>query len=150
MEIILKKDVKSLGYSDDLVKVKNGYANNYLIPNGYAVIASETNLKIHTENVKQRKHKLDKVKGDADKLVEALQSVTLTVPVKVGENGKLYGSVTTQNIADTLKKMGYTIDKKDISIVEDHIKQVGSYTATVNVHREIKAKVAFEVVGKEA
>lgn len=150
MEIILKKDVKSLGYSDDLVKVKSGYANNYLIPQGYAVIASETNLKIHTENVKQRKHKLDKVKGDADKLVEALQSVTLTVPVKVGENGKLYGSVTTQNIADTLKKMGYTIDKKDISIVEDHIKQVGSYTATVNVHREIKAKVAFDVVGKEA
>jgi large subunit ribosomal protein L9 len=88
--------------------------------------------------------------GDATRLVEALQSVTLTIPAKVGENGKLYGSVTTQNIADTLKKMGYTVDKKDISMNDEHIKKAGSYSATVNVHREIKAKVAFDVVAKEA
>lgn len=150
MEVILKKDVKNLGYSNDLVKVKSGYGNNYLIPQGYAVVANEANRKMHTENLKQQKHKLDKIVGDATRLVEALQSVTLTIPAKVGENGKLYGSVTTQNIADTLKKMGYTVDKKDISMNDEHIKKTGSYSATVNVHRELKAKVAFEVVGKEA
>ena len=146
MEIILKQDVKNLGFTDDVVKVKNGYGLNYLIPRGFAVIASATNKLMHAETMRQRSHKVEKIKGDATKLADALGSVTIAVPAKVGENGKLYGSVTSQNIADTLKKMGYTIDKKQIVMPEEHIRQVGTYTAEVLVHRDIKAKLNFDVV----
>lgn len=104
MEVILKQDIKNLGYADEVVKVKNGYGLNYLIPRGFAVIASEANMKVHAETMKQRAHKMAKIKGDAEKLADAISSVTLTINAKVGENGKLYGSVTSQNIADTLKK----------------------------------------------
>jgi large subunit ribosomal protein L9 len=132
------------------VKVKNGYGLNYLIPRGFAVLANDSSRKVHAEVIKQRKHKIDKAKNEAGQLAESLQSVTLTINAKVGENGKLYGSITTQNIADTLKKMGYTIDKKQITLSEEHIKQVGTYVATVAIHRDIKAKVNFEVTGKES
>jgi large subunit ribosomal protein L9 len=146
MEIILKEDVKNLGYADDIVKVRNGYGLNFLIPRGMAVIASETNRKVHAEVVKQRSHKLDKLRNDADKLVAALESVTLNIPVKVGENGKLFGSVTSQQLVDMLKKMGYTVDKKQVVMPEEHIKKTGTYTAQIIVHRDIQAKLNFEVV----
>ena len=146
MEVILKQDIKNLGYADEVVKVKNGYGLNYLIPRGFAVIASEANMKVHAETMKQRAHKMAKIKGDAEKLADAISSVTLTINAKVGENGKLYGSVTSQNIADTLKKMGYFIDKKQISMPEEHIRKTGTYTAEVALHRDIKAKVNFDVV----
>ncbi len=146
MEVILKQDIKNLGYTDDIVKVRNGYGLNFLIPQGMAVLANPTNRKIHAEVVKQRSHKLGKLKMDAEKLATSLESVTLNIPAKVGEKGKLFGSVTSQNLVDVLKKMGYDIEKKHITMPEEHIKKTGTYTATVNVHRDIKAKLNFEVV----
>lgn len=146
MEIILKQDVKNLGYADDIVKVRNGYGRNYLIPNGYAVIANDTNKKIHAEVVKQRAHKIGKLRNDADKLAAALEGVTLSIGAKVGENGKLFGSVTSQQLVDKLKSMGYAIDKKQVVMPEEHIKKTGNYTAEVIVHRDIRAKLNFEVV----
>ena len=146
MEIILKQDIKNLGFTDDVVKVKNGYGLNFLIPNGMAVIANTVNRKIHTEVVKQRAHKLGKLKGDAEKLASSLEGVTLNITAKVGEKGRLFGSVTSQNLVDMLKKMGYELDKKQISMPEEHIKKTGTYVAVVNVHRDIKANLNFEVV----
>ena len=146
MEIILKQDVKNLGYSDEIVKVRNGYGLNYLIPRGFAIIANETNRKVHAEVVKQRSHKLDKVRQDAGRLVAALEGVTLNIPVKVGENGKLFGSVTSQQLVDMLTKMGYAVEKKNVVMPEDHIKKTGTYTAEIIVHRDIRAKLNFEVV----
>lgn len=146
MELILKQDVKNVGFTNDVVKVRNGYGLNFLIPQGMAVIANETNKKIHAEVVKQRSHKLSKIKMDAEQLAASLSNVTLNVPAKVGENGKLFGSVTSQNLVDMLTKMGYTIDKKQIIMPEEHIKKTGSYTAEVSLHRDLKAKINFEVV----
>jgi len=146
MEIILKQDVKNLGYAHDVVKVKNGYGLNYLIPNGLAMIASETNLKINNEVMRQRSHKMEKIKMEADKVKSAIENVVLTISAKVGENGKLFGSVTTQQIADVLKRMGHTIDKRQISLKDDHIKTLGTYTAEVQLHREIMVPLTFEVV----
>ncbi|MFM1745259.1 MAG: hypothetical protein RLZZ630_1196 [Bacteroidota bacterium] len=145
MEVILKQDIKNLGYADDVVKVRPGYGRNYLIPRGMAVLASETNKKIHNEVIKQRSHKVAKVRGDAEKLASALEGVTLSISAKVGENGKLFGSVTSQQLMDKLKSMGYSIDKKQIVMPEDHIKKIGNYTAEVIVHRDIRAKLNFEV-----
>jgi large subunit ribosomal protein L9 len=145
MEIILKQDVKNLGYADDIVKVRNGYGRNYLIPRGMAVIANETNKKIHAETIRQRAHKLNKLRGDAEKLVSALEGVTLSIGAKVGENGKLFGSITSQQLVDKLKAMGYDVDKKQIHMPEEHIKKTGSYTAEVKVLRDISAKLKFEV-----
>lgn len=145
MEIILKQDVKNLGFTDDIVKVRPGYGRNYLIPRGIAVIANDTNKKIHAEVVKQRAHKVAKVRMDADKLAAALEGVTLSIGAKVGENGKLFGSVTSQQLVDKLKSMGYAIEKKQIVMPEEHIKKTGSYTAEVIVHRDIRAKLNFEV-----
>lgn len=145
MEIILKKDVKNLGYADDVVNVKNGYGLNFLIPKGFAVIASETNKKVHAEIIKQRAHKVAKIRSDAQTLAQSLAGVTLHVNTKVGDNNKIYGSVTAQNLADLIKKMGYAIDKKQISMPEDKIKQTGNYTAEIVIHRDIKTKINFEV-----
>jgi len=146
MEIILKQDVKNLGYAHDVVKVRNGYGLNYLIPNGLAVIANESNIKINAEVLRQRSHKLEKLKTEAEKVKTAIENVVLTIPAKAGENGKLFGSVTTQQLADVLKKMGHTIEKRQISMKEEHIKSVGTYTAEVQLHREVTVPVTFEVV----
>ncbi len=146
MEIILKQEVKNLGYIDDVVKVRNGYGLNFLIPKGMAVIANETNKKIHAEVVKQRGHKLNKLKMDAEQLAASLGSVTLNIPSKVGENGRLFGSVTSQNLVDMLTKMGYKIEKRQITMPEEHIKKTGTYTAQVSLHRDLKATVNFDVV----
>ena len=146
MEIILKQDVENLGYADEIVKVRNGYGLNYLIPRGLAVIANDTNRKINAETVKQRAHKINKLRMDAEALVAKLESVTLSIGAKVGENGKLFGSVTSQQLVDKLGAMGYEIDKKQISMPSEHIKKTGSYVAEINVHRDIKAKLNFEVV----
>jgi large subunit ribosomal protein L9 len=146
MEVILKQDIKNLGYADDVVKVRPGFGRNFLIPRGMAVIANETNKKIHTEVIRQRAHKVEKLRMDANKLASALENVTLTIGAKVGENGKLFGSVTSQQLVDKLKSMGYSIDKKQIIMPLEHIKKTGSYTAEVAVHRDIRAKLNFEVV----
>ncbi len=146
MEVILKQDVKNLGYADDVVKVRNGYGLNYLIPKGFAVLANETNKKVHTETMKQRAYKLGQIKAQADKVASSLENITLTIPAKAGEHGKLFGSVTSQQLVDVLKKMGYHVDKKQIHMADDHIKALGSYTADLQLHRDVKVKLNFDVV----
>ena len=146
MEIILKEDIKNLGYAHDVVKVRNGYGLNYLIPQGKAVIANDTNVKINEEIVRQRSHKAGKIKTEAEKVRTAIENVVLTIPAKVGENGKLFGSVTTQQLADVLKKMGHPVEKRHITMSEEHIKALGTYTAEVQLHRDVTVPVTFEVV----
>ncbi|MBT8196189.1 MAG: 50S ribosomal protein L9 [Bacteroidia bacterium] len=146
MEVILKQDVDHLGYTDDLVKVKPGYARNFLFPNGMAVVANEVNRKIHAETVKQRAFKAGQIVAEAQKVASSLEDVILSVPAKVGEKGKLFGSVTTQNIADILNKMGYKVDKKQISLPTESVKTLGAYVASLQLHREVKVPVNFEVV----
>jgi len=146
MEIILKEDVKNLGYAHDTVKVRNGYGLNYLIPRGLAMIANDSNKKINEEIIRQREHKVSKLKMEAEKVKGAIENVVLTIPAKVGENGKLFGSITTQQIADVLKKMGHNIEKRQITMSDDHIKNTGTYKADVQLHREVIVPLTFEVV----
>lgn len=146
MEIILTQDLKNLGYKDDIVKVKPGYGRNYLIPKGYAIIADASNKKKLTETQKQRSFKEDKLKNEALTIAENLKDITLAVGSKIGDSGKIFGSVTTIQVAEALKKRGYTIDRKQITLDDDHIKTAGTYTANLNLHREVKIKINFEVV----
>ena len=148
MEIILKEDVIGLGYKNDIVNVKSGYGRNYLIPTGKAVIASPSAKKMLEEELKQRAHKLEKIKDDALALAEKLAAVALTIPAKVSATGSIYGSVNSLQIADELKKLGFDIDRK-IIVVKD-VKAVGSYKATVKLHKEVSVEVPFEVVAEEA
>ena len=148
MEVILKQDLDNLGYADEIVKVKAGYARNYLIPRGYAMIANAPNKKMLAETVKQRAHKAQKIKGDAESVAKQLESITLHIGMKAGENGKIYGSVTALQIADALAKHNVVVDRKKIQLETDHIKSVGTYTATVSLHKDIKVKVNFEVVAE--
>jgi len=148
MEIILKQDIANLGHADDVVSVKNGYGRNYLIPQGYAILATKMAKKVHAENLRQRAHKQEKIKNDALELAEKLKEVKITIGAKTSTTGKIFGSVNTIQIADELIKKGFDIDRKKISIKDDAVKEVGSYTATVKLHREIKAEVPFEVVSE--
>ncbi len=149
MELILKENVHGLGYKDDVVKVKDGYGRNYLIPTGKAVIASVSAKKMLAEELKQRAHKLEKIKNDAVALAEKLNAVeTIKISTKVSATGAIYGSVNSLHIAEELGKLGFEIDRKTI-IVKD-VKEVGSYTATVKLHKEVSAEISFEVVAEEA
>jgi large subunit ribosomal protein L9 len=148
MEVILKQDMDNLGYADEIVKVRSGYARNYLIPNGLATLATESNRKMLTETQKQRAHKAQKIKGDAESVLKQLEALTLKIGAKVGESGKIYGSVTALQIADALAKHDVIVDRKKIHLDTDHIKTLGAYTATVNLHKDVKAKVNFEVVAE--
>lgn len=146
MEVILKQDIKNLGYKDDVVKVRDGYGRNFLIPKGYAIVANETNKKVLAETTKQRSHREEKIRTSAESTANALKDVVVKVGAKVGEKGKIFGSVTAIQIADALKKMGYEVDRRNISINEESIKSVGTYTADVRLYKDITAKVNFEVV----
>lgn len=146
MEVILKQDIKNLGYKDDVVKVRDGYGRNYLIPKGLAIIANDTNKKVLAETVKQRAHREEKIRTNAEATANALKDVTVKVGAKVGEKGKIFGSVTPIQLADALKKLGYEVDRRNISLNEDAIKSVGTYTADVRLYKDIVAKVNFEVV----
>ena len=147
MEIILKQDVANLGYKDEIVKVKNGYANNYLLPKGLAIIATPVNKKIHAENLRQRAHKEEALRKNAETQQAALNGKTVKIIVKVGENGQLFGGVNNIMVAEALKEQhNYDIDRKNI--VVDAIKAVGNYTAKVNVYKEIKAELNLEVVAE--
>ena len=147
MEIILKQDVANLGYKDEIVKVKNGYANNYLLPKGMAIIATPVNKKIHAENLRQRAHKEEALRKNAETQQAALNGKTVKLIVKVGENGQLFGGINNIMIAEALKEQhNYDIDRKQISV--DTIKAVGNYTAKVNVYKEIKAELNIEVVAE--
>lgn len=146
MEVILKQDVKTLGYKDDVVKVKPGYGRNFLIPNNLAEMATVASKKMLTETVKQRAFKEQKVKAAAEASAAKLKDLVVKVGAKVGESGKIFGSVTTVQVADSLKKLGYEVDRKNITMNEEAIKTVGTYTANVRFHKEVIATVTFEVV----
>ena len=149
MEIILKEDVVNLGYKNDIVTVKSGYGRNYLIPTGKAVIASPAAKKMLAEELKQRAHKLEKIKKDAEELAAKLQGVSLTISTKVSSTGTIFGSVGSIQIADELAKLGHDIDRK-IIVVKDAVKEVGSYKATIKLHKEVSVEIPFEVVAEEA
>lgn len=148
MEIILKQDIEKLGYKDDMVTVKPGYARNYLIPKGMAIVATVSQKKVHAENLKQRAHKEEKLKVEAEKMAEALTKQTITIGAKVGENGKIFGSVNTIQLADALEAAGFNVDRKRITIKNEPIKQIGTYEADVVVHKNIVQTINFEVVGE--
>ena len=149
MEIILKQDVSNLGYKDEIVKVKNGYANNYLLPQGLAIIATPSNKKILAENIKQRAFKEEKLRKDAEALQTALTGKSVKLMAKVGENGQLFGSITNQQVAEALKEQhNYDVDRKHIVLDGEKIKTVGEYAAMVNIYRDIKAELKIEVVAE--
>ena len=147
MEIILKEDVANLGYKDDIVTVKDGYGRNFLIPTGKAVVATESAKKVLAENLKQRAHKLAKIKADAEELAAKLKDVTLTIGAKTSSTGTIFGSVTNIQIAEELAKKGFSIDRKAIYIKES-VKEIGNYTATVKLHKEVSVEIPFEVVAE--
>ena len=147
MKLILKEDVAGLGYKDDVVEVKNGYGRNYLIPTGRGVIATPSALKVLAENLRQRAHKLAQLKADAEALAEALKDVKLSIATKVSETGTIFGSVNAAQIAEALKEAGHEIDRKLIAL-KHPVKEVGNYTATVNIYKEVSVEIPFEVVAE--
>ncbi|HBT84402.1 MAG: 50S ribosomal protein L9 [Fermentimonas sp.] len=147
MEVILKEDIQNLGYKDDLVNVRKGYARNYLIPQGKAIIASESAKKVLAENQKQRAHKLAQIKADAQAIADKMEGVSLTIGAKTSSTGTIFGSVTNIQIAEALNEKGFEIDRKLIQI-KDQVKEVGKYTAVVKLHKEVSVEVPFEVVAE--
>ena len=148
MEIILKEDIIGLGYKNDIVNVKSGYGRNYLIPQGKGVIASESAKKVLAENLKQQAHKLAALKAEAEKKAEALNGVELVIEAKVSATGATYGSVNANIVAEELKKKGFEIDRKIITMHD--IKKVGDYEATIHFHKEVEVKVPVKVVAENA
>ena len=143
MEILLKKDVANLGYAGEIVKVKAGYAMNYLVPQGFATVATESVKKQHAETLRQRAHKEAKLVADAEALAATINAQVVEVKVKVSESGKLYGSVTTMDLAEALNAKGLNIDKKDITILAGEVKEVGEYEASVKLYKAIKGTFNF-------
>ena len=149
MEVILIQDVTNLGYKDDIVKVRNGYGRNYLVPEGFAIMASESNRKIHAENMKQRAFKLEKIKTEAEKLAKGIENVTVKIGAKAGANGKIFGSVNAIQIAEALKEQfSFEIDRKKITIEGEHIKELGTYKAKINLHKDVKVEINLEVIAE--
>lgn len=147
MEVILKTDIKGLGYKNDLVKVKPGFGRNYLIPQGFAVLATGSNRKVLAENIKQAAHKAEKIKTEALALAEKLGTLSLEIKAKIGESGKIFGKVTTLQISDALATQGIDIDRKKIAISVP-VQGAGEFEAEVDLHREVKSAVKFVVVGE--
>lgn len=148
MEIILKQDIKGLGYKNDMVVVRPGYGRNFLIPKGMGTLATPSAKKMHAEILKQSAFKEDKLRKEATANAEKLAGVSIKVGAKAGESGKIFGSVTTIQIAEALQKAGYAVERKNIELSEDSIKQLGAYTAKVRLFKEISASVSFEVVAE--
>jgi large subunit ribosomal protein L9 len=147
MEVILKDDVKGLGFKNDIITVKPGYGRNYLIPQGIAVIADKTNKKIVAENIRQASHKAEKLKIDAQAIADQIGDQVFELPAKVGESGKIFGAVTTTQLSDALKAKGIDVDRKKISF-DQEVKAAGEYTASVALHKEVKHSVRFHVVAE--
>jgi large subunit ribosomal protein L9 len=147
MEIILKTDIKGLGFKNDLVSVKPGYGRNYLIPQGFAVLATGSNKKILAENIKQAAHKAEKIKTEAENIAAKLSETTLEIKAKIGDSGKIFGKVTTLQISDALATKGFEIDRKKIAITVP-VEGAGEFTADIDLHREVKTQVKFVVVGE--
>ncbi len=147
MEVILIQDVANLGYKNDIVKVRDGFGRNYLIPNQFAVIANDSNRKQLAENLKQQAHKLAKQLADAQALAEKLAAIVITLPAKANEDGKIFGSITTAQVAEALKEQGFDIDKKIITV--ENVKELGEALAIAKLHREVKAQIKLNIVAAE-
>ena len=148
MNVILKQDMPNLGHKDDIIAVKDGYARNYLIPKGFAINATAQNKKVHEEILRQRAHKEEQLKEAAMELAEKLKEVSLTIGAKTSTKGKIFGSVNTIQIAEALTEKGFEVERKNISIKDDLIKEIGSYSATVKLHREVLVDIPFEIVSE--
>lgn len=146
MQVILKKDIDKLGYKDEVVKVKEGYARNYLLPRDLAIVATPSAQKILAENLKQRAHKEEKVKEEANKMAAKLRDISIKVGAKAGENGKIFGSVNTIQVSDALKKLGFDFERKNIVIKNEPIKTLGTYEAVIRIHKDITETIKFDVV----
>lgn len=147
MQVILKEDVANLGFKDDIVTVKDGYGRNYLLPQGKAIIATESAKKVLAENLKQRAHKLEKIKKDAQDLAAKLEGVSLTIGAKTSSTGTIFGSVTNIQVAEALAKLGHNVDRKVI-VIKDSVKETGTYKAVLRLHKEVLVDVPFEVVSE--
>ncbi len=147
MEVILREDVANLGYKDDIVNVKKGYARNYLIPQGKAIIATESAKKVLAENQRQRAHKIAQIKADAEALAAKLEGITLTIGAKTSSTGTIFGSVTNIQIADALTEKGFEVERKLIEI-KDSVKEVGNYVAIAKLHKEVSVEIPFEVIAE--
>lgn len=145
MELILKEDIIGLGYKNDLVKVKDGYGRNYLMPQGLAVLATESAQKVLAENIKQAAHKAEKLKKDAQALADGIGSLVVEIKAKAGESGKIFGAVTTIQFSEALKEKGFEVDRKKIAFRGD-VKMIGEYVAILDLHKEVKKEVPFKVV----
>jgi len=148
MEIILRQDIPNLGQKDDIIRVKDGYARNYLIPQGMAINATTSARKNHAEILRQRAHKEEKLREEAQKIAKKLGDVSLVIGAKTSTKGKIFGSVNTIQIAEALTEKGFDIDRKNINIKEDLIKEVGKYTATVKLHRDVSVEIPFEIIAE--
>jgi len=148
MEVILKQDLKGLGYKNDIVKVKNGYGRNFLIPQRIAVLATDSNKKMQAEEIKQSSFKEQKQRNEAALLVAKFADVIVKVGAKAGESGKIFGSVTNIQLADALKKAGYDVERKNIEMNEDAIKALGTYSAKIRLFKEVSATINFEVIAE--
>lgn len=147
MEIILKEDIAGLGYKNDVVKVRNGYGRNYLIPRGLAVMATDSAKRVVAENIKQAAHKAEKLKTDALSLAERIGDTILDIYTKAGESGKIFGAVTTLQISDALREKGFEVDRKKISL-KTEVKNLGQYVAILDLHKEVKKEVVFNVIAE--
>lgn len=147
MELILKQDVSGLGYKNDIVKVKAGYGNNFLIPNGIAIIATDSNKRLVQENIRQAAHKAAKIKQDAEALAAKIGELTVQLGAKAGESGKIFGAVTALQIADALKAKGFDIDRKKV-VLKESPKQIGTYNVLLDLHKEVKHEIKVNVVAE--
>jgi large subunit ribosomal protein L9 len=147
MDVILKQDVHGLGYKNDTVKVKAGYGRNYLIPNGIAIIANDSNTRMMNENIRQAAHKAAKVKQDAEAVAQQIGELTLEVGAKAGESGKIFGAVTALQVSDALKAKGFEVDRKKIAF-KSQPKELGSYLALLDLHKEVKHEINVNVVAE--
>lgn len=147
MEVILKTDVAGLGYKNDVVKVRPGYANNYLIPNGVALVATDSNKRLVAENIRQAAHKAAKLKQDAESLAQSIGELTLNIGTKAGETGRIFGAVTATQIADALKAKGFDVDRRKV-VLKDAPKQLGNYSVGLDLHKEVKHEIKINVVAE--
>lgn len=148
MDVILKKNVDNLGYANEMVSVKPGYGRNFLIPQGYAVLATASVKKAHAEIMKQKSHKDSKILAEAQELGTKIEASSVKIITKAGENGKIFGSVNTVQLSEAPKGAGIEIDRKSLKITNEPIREIGSFEATANIHKEVKVTLTFEVVGE--
>ena len=149
MEIILKQDVQNVGFIDDIVTVKNGYGRNYLIPHGYAILATSSAKKVLAETIKQRAYKENKIIKDATKIADAIKELEIKITAKTGDGSKLFGSVNNGNVSEALDAAGHEVDKKFIKVEGGNIKRLGKYNTTIRLHREVVVELQIEIIAEE-